>query len=223
MSAYNVKKINKIFKPDPNRVIIKAHIPHGEGRIERIITRVLSLSGKKAKLTFDKVLADFSHRHKNVLGAFDKHYNQIKSYIPENIQISDTKRALLGAYFSLEYSVQAAAFFNPSIVEHPDQSDLAKGSMRFIQSFRSIGVGHISSIEFRKGVVDKNGDFSFDKVSPYVERATTVSNPVYDKDTYFFKLAELGVENEFSALVDSQLQGAAGVILPQILSILLKS
>ncbi len=206
MSVCNVKKINKIFKPDPKRVITKAHIPHGQGRIKKIITRVLKLSDKKAKQTLAKVMADFSHRHKNLLGSLDKHYNEIKSYIPKNIQINDTKRLLLGAYFTLEYSVQAAAFFNPSIIEHPDQSDLPKGSMRFIISFRSVGEGHISSVEFRSGVINKKGDFSFDKVSPYVERATTVSNPVYAKKSFFFKMAELGVKNNFSTLIASQLQ-----------------
>ncbi len=205
MSVYNVKKIKKIFKPDPKRVIIKAHIPHGQGRIEKIITMVLNLSEKKAKQILDGVITDFSDRHKNIWSALDKHYNEIKSHVPKNIQISDTKRALLGAYFSLEYSVQAAAFFNPSITQHPDQSGLPEGSMRFILSFRSVGEGHISSIEFRSGVINKKGDFTFDKVSSYVERATTVSNPVCNKDTFFFKLTELGIKNNFSSEIQGQL------------------
>ena len=205
VSVYNVKKIKKIFKPDPSRVIIKTHIPHGQGRIEKIITRVLDLSEKKAKQLLDGVIADFSDRHKSIWNALDEHYNEIKNHVPQNIQISDTKRALLGAYFSLEYSVQAAAFFNPSIVEHPDQSALAKGSMRFILSFRSVGEGHISSIEFRSGVVNNQGDFTFDKVSPYVERATAVGNPVYDKHTFFLKLSEMQVKNNFSNQVRAQL------------------
>ncbi|MBF0253175.1 MAG: glycoside hydrolase family 130 protein [Candidatus Omnitrophica bacterium] len=206
MSTYNVKKINKIFRPDPRRVITKAHIPQGNGRIEKIIRRVSNLSDKKAKQLFDKVMTDFSSRHKNFLRTLDERYNEIKKYIPKNVQISDTKKLLLGAYFTLEYSVQAAAFFNPSIVEHPNQSDLPKGSKRFILSFRSVGEGHISSIEFRRGVISKKSDFTFDEVSPYVERATTVSNPVYDKHTFFFKLSELGVNNEFSGIIAGKLQ-----------------
>ena len=187
----NVKRIKKKFQPDHSRVIIKPHIPVEKDRVERIIKRVLSLSEEKAKQELDRVIASFSNRHKNIWDAFDKNYNEIKKYIPKNTQISNNRRALLGAYFSLEYSIQAAAFFNPSIIEHPDQSGLLEGSLRFILSFRSVGEGHISSIEFRSGVVDKNGDFTFDKVSRFAERAKVASNPVYDKATFFQKLAEM--------------------------------
>jgi len=187
----NVNRIKKKFQPDYSRVIIKPHVPNCEGRVKRIIQRVLSLSEEKAKQVLDDVVTSFSGRHKHIWEAFDKNYNEIKNFIPENTQISDNRRALLGAYFSLEYSIQAAAFFNPSIIPHPDQSDLSEGSLRFILSFRSVGEGHISSIEFRSGVVDKNCDFTFDKESQYTERAQVVSNPVYDKTTFFLKLAEM--------------------------------
>ena len=187
----NVKRIKKKFQPDHSRVIIKPHIPIEKDRVERIIKRVLSLSEEKVKQELDRVITSFSNRHKNIWDAFDKNYNEIKKYIPKNTQISNNRKALLGAYFSLEYSIQAAAFFNPSIIAHPDQSDLPEGSLRFIISFRSVGEGHISSIEFRSGIIDKNGDFTFDKVSRFAERAKVASNPVYDKTTFFLKLAEM--------------------------------
>lgn len=187
----NVKRIKKKFQPDHSRVIIKPHIPIEKDRVERIIKRVLSLSEEKAKQELDRVITSFSNRHKNIWDAFDKNYNEIKKYIPKNTQISNNRKALLGAYFSLEYSIQAAAFFNPSIIAHPDQSDLPEGNLRFIISFRSVGEGHISSIEFRSGIIDKNGDFTFDKVSRFAERAKVASNPVYDKTTFFLKLAEM--------------------------------
>jgi len=187
----NIKRIKKKFQPDYSRIIIKPHIPKGKDRIKKIIKRVLSLPEEKVKQILDRVIASFSNRHKNIWNAFDKNYNEIKGCIPQNIQISDNRKALLGAYFSLEYSIQSAAFFNPSIIAHPDQSDLPEGSLRFILSFRSVGEGHISSIEFRSGIVDKNCNFTFDKVSRYAERAKISSNPVYDKTTFFLKLAEM--------------------------------
>lgn len=187
----NVKRINKKFLPDSSRVIIKLLVPIEKDRIEKIILRVLNLSEEKVKQVLDKVIKSFSNRHKNILNAFDKNYNEIKRYIPKTTQISDNKRALLGAYFSSEYSIQSAAFFNPSIIAHPDQSNLPNGSLRFIISFRSVGEGHISSVEFRSGVVDKDFNFTFDKVSQYAEKAKIVSNPVYDKTTFFLKLAEM--------------------------------
>lgn len=187
----NVNRIKKKFQPDYSRIIIKPHVPNCDARVKRIIMRVLSLSDEKTKQVLDGVIENFSGRHKNILEALDKNFNEIKKYIPENTQISDNRRALLGAYFSLEYSIQAAAFFNPSIIPHPDQSDLPEGSLRFILSFRSVGEGHISSIEFRSGIVDENCNFTFNKASQYAERSQVVSNPVYDKTTFFLKLTEM--------------------------------
>lgn len=186
-----IKRINKKFQPDYSRVIIKPHIPQSQDRVEKIIQRVLSLPEEKVKQVLDRVVVSFSNRHKNIWNEFEKNYNEIERYIPCNAAISDSRKALLGAYFSSEYSIQAAAFFNPSIVAHPNQNDLSDGNLRFILSFRSVGEGHISSIEFRSGVVDENCNFTFDKVSPYAERADIVSNPVYDKTTFFLKLAEM--------------------------------
>lgn len=187
----NVKRINKKFQPDYSRVIIKPNIPQEEARRKKIIMRVLKLSEEEVSQVLEKVIIKFSNRHKNIWEAFDKNYNEIKRFIPKDIQISDNRKTLLGAYFSSEYSIQAAAFFNPSIIAHPDQSSLPKGSLRFILSFRSVGEGHISSIEFRSGTVNKNCDFTFDEVSQFAQRAEIVSNPVYDKATFFMKLAEM--------------------------------
>lgn len=186
-----VKRLNKKFQPDYSRVIIKPHIPQGQARIEKIINRVLKLSEEKVEQVLGRVIKNFCSRHKNIEAAFDINYNEIKRHIPQDLQISDSRKALLGAYFSSEYSIQAAAFFNPSIVVHPDQNNLDEESLRFILSFRSVGEGHISSIEFRSGVVDKDCNFTFDKVSPYAERANIVSNPVYEKRLFFAKLAEM--------------------------------
>ncbi len=187
----NIKRINKKFQPDYSRVIIKPHVPQDKDRIEKIIQRVLSLPEEKVTQVLDRVILSFSNRHKNIWNEFDKNYNEIQRYIPQNTPITDNRKALLGAYFSSEYSIQAAAFFNPSIVAHMNQDDLPDGSLRFILSFRSVGEGHISSIEFRSGIVDSDCNFTFDKVSPYAERADVVNNPIYDKATFFLKLAEM--------------------------------
>lgn len=197
-----IKKLEKKFKPDYSRVIIKPHVPKGEERIKRIIERVLNLSEEQVEKILDRVISNFSNRHKNIWSAFDKNYNEIKRYIPQNTPMSNNRRALLGAYFSCEYSIQSAAFFNPSIISHPDQSGVPENSLRFIISFRSVGEGHISSIEFRSGIVDENGNFTFEAVSKYAERAEISSNPVYDKETFFMKLAEMqNPENTISQQV----------------------
>jgi len=186
-----IKRIDKKFQPDYSRVIIKPHIPKESDRIERLINRVLNLPEEQVEKILNRVTTSFSNRHKNIWDAFDANFNEIKRYIPENTQMSNNRRALLGAYFSSEYSIQAAAFFNPSIIAHPNQVGVEDGGLRFILSFRSVGEGHISSIEFRSGIVDKNCDFTFDEASRYAERASVSSNPVYDRATFFMKLTEM--------------------------------
>lgn len=171
-----IKRINKKFRPDCSRVIIKQHIPKDESRIKRIIMRVLELNEEISKDVLNSVVKSFSKRHKDLWEAFDSNYNKVKNYIPQNANLSDTKKALIGAYFSAEYSVQAAAFFNPSVVPHPVQNDLPEGSLRFILSFRSVGEGHISSIEFRSGCVDKDCNFTFDEISCHAECGRVVNN-----------------------------------------------
>lgn len=170
----NIKKIDKKFQPDCSRVIIKPHIPADSIRIERLINKVLNLSEEKTKEILDRVIENFSSRHRNILWHFDNHYNCVKKFIPQNIEISKNRRALIGAYFSCEYSIQSAAFFNPSIVPHPEQNFIDDKSLRFILSFRSVGEGHISSIEFRSGIIDKDCNFNFDEPSCHVQRANNI-------------------------------------------------
>ena len=67
------------------------------------------------------------------------------------------QRQLVGAYFVHEYSFEAAALFNPSIVAHPDQSGAPEGGRRFILSLRAVGEGHISSLTFRSGSIAADG------------------------------------------------------------------
>ncbi len=75
---------------------------------------------------------------------------------------SRTQRQLVGAYFLNEYSFEASALFNPSIVPHPDQSDAPKGGIRFILSLRAIGEGHVSSLTFRAGTIAADGSITID-------------------------------------------------------------
>lgn len=205
----NIKRIAKKFQPDYSRVIVKPHVPKGDERIKRIIERVLTLTEEQVENILNKVVTNFSNRHKNIWDAFDSNFNEIKHLLPENTPMSNNRRALLGAYFSCEYSIQSAAFFNPSIVPHPDQSGVEEGCLRFVLSFRSVGEGHISSIEFRSGIIDKCCNFSFDEISRYAERANIASNPVYDKDTFFMKLAEMQnpediISKQVYALLDDE-------------------
>lgn len=190
-----VRRIDKKFYPDCSRVITKPYIPQNEKHIENIINRVLNLSEAEIDKLLDRLVSKFIKRHKNIWKIFDYNFNLIKMHVPQNKQISDNRRYVIGAHFTCEYSIQTAGFFNPSIVMHPDQSNLPEGALRFILSFRSVGEGHISSIEFRSGIVDKDSNFTLDNVSHYAERGCVVDNPLYDKTIFFCKLFYIKNQN----------------------------
>lgn len=170
-----IKKLSKKFQPDCSRVIVKPHIPNNVNHIIGIMNRVLNMPNEQVEHILERVLTKFSDRHKNILERIECNYNKIKKFIPADVQLEGNRRVLMGAYFSCEYSIQSAAFFNPSIVPHPNQEGLEEESLRFILSFRSVGEGHISSVEFRSGVIDKNGDFNFDDTSCYAQSACGIT------------------------------------------------
>jgi predicted GH43/DUF377 family glycosyl hydrolase len=72
------------------------------------------------------------------------------------------QRQLVGAYFLQEYSYEASALFNPSIVPHPDQSATLAGELRVILSLRAVGEGHVSSMTFRSGQIGADGRVRID-------------------------------------------------------------
>ncbi|MEA1923521.1 MAG: glycoside hydrolase family 130 protein [Pseudomonadota bacterium] len=177
-------------------MITKFYLPGGEERTGHIIERVLGLSEAEVQQNLSQVMVDFAARHKEINQVFNRHFNEIKEYLPEGFELSDERRCLLGAFFTHEYSIQAAAFFNPSIVMHPNQSHLKEKYLRFILSFRSTGEGHISSIEFRSGVLDEKNDFCFDAVSRFVETPEVIKNQTYDKYVFQLRFVDMEAMND---------------------------
>ena len=192
------RKKNKILG-DSSRVITRLHLPDGEYRIAKIIQRIVDLPDTTADHVLAQILIDFSGRHKNIKGVFARHLNEVKDYIPQEAVLSDTKMALIGAYFTMEYSIESAALFNPSIVPHPDQNRLDQGSLRFIMSLRATGEGHISSIVFRSGFLDSDNRVLFDATSDYVETPEVHLDSLYDRHLFNLKLLEMETANEVTA------------------------
>ena len=183
---------------DSSRVITRLHRPSDAQHALRIIQRVLDLSDTIAENLLAQIMLDFSKRHRDIRGVFERHLNAVKDYIPRDTILSETKKALIGAYFTMEYSVESAALFNPSIVPHPDQSDLTNGSLRFIMSLRATGEGHVSSIVFRSGVLVRQNTLRFDPVSDYIETSDVLLNPVYNRHLFQLKLNEMEACNEIT-------------------------
>ena len=144
--------------------------------------------------------AQFAQRHPDLDGALMRNYEAVAGLIEDADHLSGERRLLIGAYFTHEYSIEAAALSNPSIVAAPDQSGLRAGEQRFIVSLRAIGEGHLSSIEFRSGLIDSGGHITVDEPS----RFTTIGErrePLYQHRAFRVKLQELGVLNEIAGLV----------------------
>ncbi len=192
------RKANKIVG-DTSRVITRLHLPDDRNRISKIIRRIMRLPDTAAEKLFAQIMADFSRRHENIGHVFERHLNEVKAYLPRDTVFSNVQKSLIGAYFTKEYAIESAALFNPSIVPHPDQSGLEKGSLRFVMSLRATGEGHISSIVFRSGILDRHNTFLFDPISDFVETPDLRSDPVYKRNPFRLKLNEMGAGNEISA------------------------
>ena len=91
-----------------------------------------------------------------------RRFDEVSPYLLHGQTLSEERKLLLGGYFTHEYSLEAAALFNPSMVPHPDQSDVPPGSLRFILSLRATAEGHVSSIAFRTGLLNADNKIAMD-------------------------------------------------------------
>ncbi|HEX2976730.1 MAG TPA: glycosidase, partial [Bacteroidales bacterium] len=190
---------------DTGRVITRAHIPTNLSRINKIACRVLALSEDHAADLLKEVLASFSDRHRNIEQSLAENFKKISDYLDKDIEVSYTKQILIGAYFTMEYSIESAALFNPSIVEHPDQSGLDPGELRFIMSLRATGEGHISSIVFRSGVIESDATVVFDTTTDFVQTPKILHDPFYLKNLFELKLIDMEVWDETSRRIVDRL------------------
>ncbi|MGA7721793.1 MAG: glycoside hydrolase family 130 protein [Ignavibacteriaceae bacterium] len=175
-----VSRLTKQIKPDPGRVILQFFNVGNEQRILDVINRVLALPEQEVVILLESVMRDFSTRHNDFNRKVIENYKRIEKYVVKDI--STGRKLLLGAYFSKEYSIEAASLFNPSIVAHPDQSFLKPGILRFIISLRATGEGHISSLEFRSGIIDENGEIYLDETSRFCDQPAVNENKNINKD-----------------------------------------
>jgi len=182
-----------VINANIGRVIIRPYIPPTEERICNIINRVLAMDEAEACALLENIMHDFSHRHRYFREAVLRNFERVASHVPDVDSLSEQCRLLIGSYFTAEYSVEAAALFNPSMVQVPGHKIDPKGSCRFIMSFRATGEGHISSIEFRSGIVDKNNDIYFDPLSNYVRTPRIHTDTTYDLALFRLKLADMKV------------------------------
>lgn len=182
------------FEPDVSRVIARFRFA-GEERAKQLIESLIALPVDDRDQIYTQVLRKYAVRHRSIRKIFRHHFSRVSSLIVDmGIGVNDMPeklKLLIGAYFTMEYSIEAAAFFNPSIVEHPDQSSVSRGHKRVIISFRATGEGHISSIVFRQGLLDDNDNIEVDPPGRMLEVPEHVRNHTYQKSTFLLKLREM--------------------------------
>jgi predicted GH43/DUF377 family glycosyl hydrolase len=186
----------KLFlRPDPSRVVVRPFKPATEPRdlnpnektrANNIVDRVLALEPEEAASQLIDVLENFDGRHRNLLRTFESRADEMNEAFAEHPEFSRIQRQLIGAYFLHEYSFESSALFNPSIVLHPDQTGAPPGGCRYILSLRSVGEGHISSLNFRSGVITADGSITVDppvrlaSVPRVVNRAAVPDGEIVD-------------------------------------------
>src|SRR6516225_6302661 len=200
-NSIHVKRTATVLRPDQSRVLLRPFGLEDSHRVGRIIARIISLPEDRVGPLLEEVSTELSQRHQQVHELFLERFAQVRELLLTDEQLSEQRQLLIGAYFASEYSVESAALFNPSIVPHPDQSDLPPGALRFVLSLRATGEGHISSISFRAGII--HADHRIEILTPtgFLTESRQIPNPLYEKVLFERKLFELGLTNEFTRRV----------------------
>lgn len=195
------------FLPDESRVITKI-FGLDKVRIYKVFDRILKLQEEETESLLEMIVNNFNNRHKDIKRIFKDNFDRVNKGLDITIykSLPLNLKLLIGSYFTLEYSIESAALFNPSVVSHPDQKGLKPGELRVIISFRAVGEGHMSSVVFRSGILNKSGSITMDKTSPLVEKAKTIESAEYSKKDFGMKLKDMGqcefVEGIFDQLLD---------------------
>jgi predicted GH43/DUF377 family glycosyl hydrolase len=199
-----LRRTSHILRHDASRVIAKPYLPGEEiaaaeagTRAGLLMTRILALPEAELSAVLTQVLQRFGKRHKRFEELLERHFSLVAHRVGD-AALSRERRLLIGAYFTNEYSVEGAALFNPSLVMAPDQTGMAGGERRFVMSLRAVGEGHISSIEFRTGVIDGASAMTFDPLGGFLVTGDRAPPEHYDKAQFKAKLVELDAGNELA-------------------------
>jgi len=203
--SLNLKRTATILHPDQSRVLLRPFSPGGPERIAGIVARIMALPEDRVVAILNAIRAEFCKRHQEIYKVFLERFDQVRESLPAHELLSESRRLLIGSYFLAEYSLESAALFNPSIVPHPDQTDLSPGALRFILSLRATGEGHISSITFRTGIVHGDGRIQVIPARGFLTEPRQIPNPRYEKALFARKLVELGLIREFTRRIMSRL------------------
>jgi predicted GH43/DUF377 family glycosyl hydrolase len=189
--SVEVKRLPIHLEPDSSRVITRFFGFGEENRIRDIIKRLLAIPEEIVTTLAANLERDFQPIHSDIDDIFRDHYQAVKQYVTNGDAISEARRRLIGACFTMEYAIESAALFNPSMVPAIDQSNVPEGSIRFLMSLRAIGEGHISSVVFRRGLIDANGSVTIDPPGRFSQPLRAMAPANFEKANFIRQLQTL--------------------------------
>jgi predicted GH43/DUF377 family glycosyl hydrolase len=216
--------VKPVIEPDPARVLARLFVPGQELALDRasrtsgVLHRILSLDEATVVSTLADIFERYGRRHRDLASIFSSNYDAVAHRLVDVTGLSDERQLYIGACFTHEYSIEAAALFNPSVVAHPDQSGLRPGAVRFVLSLRAVGEGHLSSIEFRSGVAGPGHQLVLDAKGSCLAAGRPLPT-TYDRALLRAKLAEAGSDDESSSFITGRLPAEFGAeALEKVLS-----
>jgi len=198
--AVHVHRLPHRLKPDPGRMITRffaASEQANRGRIER----VLGLPDAEVQELLAALTGRYGVRHPDIHEIWMENFERVAALAPPGAAIGEPRRLLIGAYFTMEYAVEAAALFNPSIVPAINQKGQPPGCTRFLMSLRATGEGHLSSIVFRSGVIDAENRITLDDAAPNLRALEAVPDAEFDTGCFRDALEDLGALGPFEGVV----------------------
>ncbi|HET9519111.1 MAG TPA: glycoside hydrolase family 130 protein [Actinoplanes sp.] len=177
---------------------------YGDAMLAERVQRVLRVADADVGPALAQMTARFGERHRDLPAMLDRRWLQLSELLGlDSDTISPQRQTLAAAYTTLEYSLEAAALCNPSLVPAPDQSGAGPGELRVVLSLRAIGEGHRSSIEFRGGTVGADGRLRLDPAGRWATLAQ-VGAPLADHSyaVWFTPEVTLGERVLFPATAD---------------------
>ncbi len=191
-SRVKIDRVSEQLDPDPRRVIPRFFGPGDEKRLRGIIGRIRALDRSEASNLLSGLKRSFQKKHPDLAAIARSNYDAVKHLISDEHDLDEERQLLIGAYFTMEYAIESAALFNPSMVPAIEQDAAAEGSTRFLMSLRATGEGHISSVVFRQGVIDRDDRIRIEPVNQYSRQLKVIENRQFKKKIYRRQLIEMG-------------------------------
>jgi predicted GH43/DUF377 family glycosyl hydrolase len=198
------RRAEKILSDDRRVILRYLNFDHPP-RIRTVVRRIMKLPDVQADWLVNRVLTRFAPGHRDLKAVLAENFGRVSEYVRFSTDVPESRRLLIGAYFTHEYSIEAAALFNPSIVIHPDQTNVPAGAVRFLMSLRATGEGHVSSIVFRRGTIHRDSAISFDPPASFAYTGHLEPPRHLRRAPYAHKLQDMDIRKDLVGALMAEL------------------